>query len=132
LEKFSSARAFNLGWLREAKHPYDLIEELKMEEKCEYCEAILWKRERKNRNTPCCNNGEIKMKSVNWLEMYDSQKAQGQYSVVRNDEVVFRRTMMESTTPVRARSCTHEQFNQDVYALRNLFYDPKFWDYSRQ
>jgi hypothetical protein len=128
LAKFGGAKAFCLGLVAEERHLYDLIPKLNLKEKCKYCEAILWKKEFTNRNTPCCNNGEIRMKNINWHDMYESQVAQRQYDAGRNDNDV----VVRPTAGVDASLCSHAQFKQDVKALKRLFEDPKFWDASRK
>ncbi|RHZ27461.1 hypothetical protein DYB31_012558 [Aphanomyces astaci] len=50
--KFRAAIAFCLGVVDETKHRYLLIPSLTLREKCENCEAILWKEEKSNEVSP--------------------------------------------------------------------------------
>ncbi|KAF0714746.1 hypothetical protein AaE_011501 [Aphanomyces astaci] len=113
--KFRAAIAFCLGVVDETKHRYLLIPSLTLREKCENCEAILWKEEKSNEVSPCCNKGKYKIKSVQWLDMFDMQVAHGQYG-----------------QHAGASRCDRLQFHHDVDAYIRLFYSPEFLDASRK
>ncbi|KAF0702920.1 hypothetical protein AaE_015636 [Aphanomyces astaci] len=113
--KFRAAIAFCLDVVDETKHRYLLIPSLTLREKCENCDAILWKEEKSNDVSPCCNKGKYKIKSVQWLDMFDMQVAHGQYG-----------------QHAGASRCDRLQFRHDVDAYIRLFYSPEFLDASRK